>query len=265
KIDFYDPFDRLRIVVSEIESMKRESLKVEKRSVLGKKVKKLRRDGIIPGNVYGKDINSQAVQVGKKEFDAVFKEAGETGLVDLKLDSQIIPVLIHNIATDYRNNVLHADFFKVNLKEKIKTEVPIEFIGEPKAETDKTGLLMPIMSVIEIEALPEELPESIQVNVEHLAQVDEQITVADLKAPAGVTIITDPGQVVVKVGELISKEAQEQAAEEAAAAEAAAAETTEGAAPAEGEAPTEGAVTEGGPSEAKQEDLPADKAEKPAK
>ncbi len=243
--------------------MKRESLKAEKRTVLGKKVKKLRREGIIPANIYGKDIKSQAVQVSKKDFDKVFKETGETGLVDIHFGGDIIPVLIHNLATDYKNTILHADFFKVNLKEKIKTEVPLEFVGEPKAETDKVGLLMRIMSVVEVEALPSELPENIEVNVENLALVDEQITVGDLKAPEGVTIITDPGQVVVKVGELVSKEAQEQAAEEAAEAEAAAAETAEGEAPAEGETPpAEGEATEV-PTETKPE--PASQGgEKPA-
>lgn len=246
--------------------MKHVGLKVEKRTVLGKKVKKLRREGIIPGNVYGGDIKSQAVQVNQKDFDKVFKEAGETGLVDLHLDSQVIPILIHNIAADYKNNILHADFFKVNLKEKIKTEVPIEFVGEPKAVIDKIGLLMPIMSVVEVEALPEELPENIQVNVENLALVDDQITVADLKAPAGVTIITDSGQVIVKVGELVSKEAQEQAAEEAAEAEAAAAETAEGETTTEGEKPAEGEITKGATEAsppAGGEDLPAGKAGKP--
>lgn len=224
-----------------------EVLKIEKRTVLGKKIQKLRREGIIPGNIYGKAMKSQAVQVGEKEFDKVFKVAGETGLVDIHLGEEVIPVLIHNIASDYRNRILHVDFFKVNLKEKIKTEVPLEFIGEPKAETDKVGLLMPIMSVIEIEALPSELPENIKVNVESLALVDDQITVADLKAPEGVTIITDPGQVVVKVGELVSKEAQEQAV----ADEAAAAEASAEAAPAEG--------AEGTPAEeAKPEEKPAE-------
>ncbi|MBI2195592.1 MAG: 50S ribosomal protein L25 [Candidatus Levybacteria bacterium] len=246
--------------------MKRESLKVEKRKVLGKKVKKLRKEGIIPANIYGKDIKSQAVQVSQKDFEKVFKEVGETGLVDIHLDSKVIPVLIHNLAADYKNNILHADFFKVNLKEKIKTEVPIEFVGEPKAEIDKIGLLMPIMSVIEIEALPEGLPENIEVNVENLAQVDDEIKVSDIKSPEGVTILADPGQVVVKVGELVSKEAQEQLAQEAAAAEAAAAETAEGAegaAPAEGEAPAEGTTTEGAGAETKPEDASQGE-EKPA-
>ncbi len=218
--------------------MKREKLKVEKRKVLGKQVKKLRQEGILPANVYGGDIKSTAVQLPLKEFSSVYKEVGETGLIDLDLEGKLIPVLIHNVNEDYRKGILHADFFQVNLKEKVRTAVPLEVVGEPKAETDKVGLLMNIISEVEVEALPEDLPEHIEVNVEPLAAVDEQITVADLKVPQGVTVLTDGEQVVAKIGELVSKEAQEQAAEEAAAAEAASAEA--GAeAPAEGEVPQE--------------------------
>lgn len=222
--------------------MKREKLTVEKRKILGKKVKKLRREGILPANVYGKDIKSISVQVPQKEFAKVFKEAGETGLVDIHLDSQVIPVLIHNVQKDYLNeNYLHADFYKVNLKEKVKTMVPIVIVGEPKAVTDKVGLLMQIISEIEVEALPEELPENVEVNVEPLAAVDEQITIGDLKTPAGVTILSDASQVVVKISELVSKEAEEQAAAEAVAAEEAKVEgAEEGASPAQGEVPAEG-------------------------
>ena len=224
--------------------MKRHQLKVEKRKVLGKQVKKLRKEGILPANIYGKDIKSTSVQVLLKDFVPVFKEVGETGLVDLDLEGKIIPVLIHHPQTDYRDNVLHADFYQVNLKEKVKAMVPLVVIGEPKAETEKVGLLMNILSEIEVEALPEDLPENIEVNVEHLAQVDEQIAVADLKVPANVTVLSDASQVVSKIGELVSKEAAEQAAEEAAAAEAAKAEA--GAEAAEGEvAPEQAEAAEG--------------------
>lgn len=232
--------------------MTREKLKVEKRKVLGKEVKKLRREGFLPANIYGRNIKSEAVQAVFKEFQEVFEKAGETGLVDLQLDGQSIPVLIHNVQKNFRGLVLHADFFQVNLKEKVKTNVPLEIVGEPKAVTDKVGILMNILSEIEVEALPAELPEKIEVNVEHLANIDDQITVADLKVPTGVEVLTDPNQVVSKIGELVSKEAQEQAAEEAAAAEEASAEgaqATEGQA-AEGEAPaTEGEKTQEAPKE----------------
>jgi len=233
--------------------MKRYKLKVEKRTVLGKMVKKLRREGILPCNIYGKGIKSEAVQVPQKDFDVVFNEAGETGLVDVQLGEKSIPVLIHNMQKDFRGNILHADFFQVNLKEKVKTMVPLEIVGEPKAVLDKIGLLMNILSEVEIEALPEELPENIQVDVAHLANIDEQVTVADLKVPAGVTILTEPEQVVSKIGELITKEAAAEAAAAEAAAEAAKAEagaaaegtaTAEGAAPVEGETPKEEAKPE---------------------
>jgi large subunit ribosomal protein L25 len=227
--------------------MKRYKLKVEKRQVLGKQVKKLRREGILPCNIYGKGIKSEAVQVPQVDFDAVFKEAGETGLVDVQLGEKSIPVLIHNMQKDFRGNVLHADFFQVNLKEKVKTMVPLEIVGEPKAILDKVGLLMNILSEVEIEALPEELPENIQVDVAHLANIDDQVTVADLKVPAGVTILTESEQVVSKIGELITKEAAAEAAAAEAAAEAAKAEAgaaTEGVAAAEGgETPAEGETT----------------------
>lgn len=204
--------------------MKHTKLVVEKRKILGKKVKQLRRDGIIPANVYGKNIKSQAVQVKADEFLKIHDEVGETGLVDLTIGEEVIPVLIQHVNTDFRHQILHADFYQVNLKEKVKAAVPLEVIGEPKAVTDKAGLLMNILSEVEVEALPEELPERIEVNVEHLTNVDDQITVAELKVPAGVEILTDKEQVVSKIGELVTKEAQEEAAAEEAAAEAAKAE-----------------------------------------
>lgn len=221
--------------------MKHAKLKVEKRKVLGKHVKKLRRTGIIPANVYGKKIKSESLQVDGKEFDLVYKEVGETGLVDIEIDSKVTPVLIQNVQKDFRGSVLHADFYQVDLTQKVKATVPLEIVGEPKAVTDKIGILMNIVSEVEVEALPENLPENIAVNVEHLANIDEQIVVSDLKAPEGVEILTDANQVVSKIGELITKEAAEEAAAEAAAAEAASAESTaEGAATPEGEAPAEG-------------------------
>lgn len=232
--------------------MKRPQLVVEKREVTGKKVKKLRREGILPANIYGKDVKSLAVQVPLKEFEKVYKEEGETGLVDLKVNGEVKPVLIHNVQVDHvEDTPVHADFYQVNLKEKIKAMVPVVTVGEPKSVTDKIGLLLQTLSEVEVEALPEELPEHFEVNVEHLAAVDDQITVSDLKSPAGVEILTDKEQVVVKISELVSKEAEELAAQVAAETEAAKAETAaeEGEvpkeeAPAQGEQPTEGETEE---------------------
>lgn len=235
--------------------VKREELKVEKRSVLGKKVKKLRREGILPANIYGKEFKSTSVQLPLKDFQNVFGIVHETGLVDLAYDSQTLPVLIHNVQIDPQTQTpVHADFFKVNLKEKITAHVPVIAIGEAKAVVDKIGLLEQPVAELEVEALPTDLPERIEVNVESLAQVDQQVIVSDIKVPDGVTVLNEPSQVVFKIGELVTKEMEAEiaAAEAEAAAAAAEAQAEAGVAPAEGaeaaesetpaEAPAEGAT-----------------------
>lgn len=235
----------------------RESLKVEKRSVVGKKVKKLRRDGILPANVYGKEFKSASVQLPIKDFLNVYRNVHETGLVDLGLDGQTIPILIHNVQIDPRTQApVHADFFKVNLKEKITARVPVVATGEAKAVADKVGLLEQPVSELEVEALPTDLPEKIEANVEGLSQVDEQILVSDIKTPQGVTVLSEPSQVVFKIGELVTKEMEAEIAQAEAEAQAAAQEAApaEGGAPTEGEAPVEEVPAEG---KAKPEEKPA--------
>lgn len=217
--------------------MKRFKLAVEKRELVGKKVKKLRKEGILPANIYGKDIKSLAVQVPYKDFEKVYRQAHETGIVDVELNGQVKPSLIHNVQQDYYNHrLLHADFFQVNLKEKVTTMVKVVALGIPKAVSENLGLLLQPLSEVEIQALPTDLPDKIEVNVEPLDAVNAQITVGEIRLPTGVIVLTDPSQVVAKIGELISKEAAAQAAAEAAAAEAAKATTS---------TPTEGAATEG--------------------
>lgn len=191
--------------------MKHPQLKAEVRTVLGKKVKKLRREGILPANIYGKGLESTSVQVEMKEFVTTYDEVGETGLVDVMIDGKRHPVLIKNVHMNYHtHSPLHADFYQVNLKEKVKTMVPLTIIGEAQAVTDKLGLMIQPLSEVEVEALPEKLPETIEVPVAALAAIDEQLTVGDLIAPEGVTILTDASQTVVKIAELVVEEAEEE-------------------------------------------------------
>ncbi len=207
----------------------REQLKVEKREITGKKVKKIRREGLIPGNIYGKEIESTAVQLPYKDFVEAFKKVHETGLIDVVLEGKGIPVLIHNVQFDPKTQTpIHADFYKVNLSEKITAKIPVVATGEAKAVLDKVGLLEQPMMEIEVEALPTDLPEKIEVNVENLAAVDEQIVVSDVNAGSDVTVLSEPSQVVFKIGELVTKEMEEQAAADEAEAAAAAEETAEG-------------------------------------
>lgn len=231
---------------------KRENLKVDKRIVTGKKVKKLRREGMLPANIYGKEFKSTSVQLPLKDFQNVFGIVHETGLVDLAYDSQTLPVLIHNVQIDPQTQTpVHADFFKVNLKEKITAHVLVIAIGEAKAVVDKIGLLEQPVAELEVEALPTDLPEKIEVNVESLAQVDQQVIVSDIKMPDGVTVLNEPSQVVFKIGELVTKEMEAEiaAAEAEAAAAAAEAQAEAGVAPAEGAEAAEGET----PAEAKGE------------
>lgn len=208
--------------------MKRHALPIEKREVFGKKVKKLRKTGTLPGNIYGKEFKSVAVQMPTKEFLSVFDAAGHSGVVDLKLGIEVIPTLIHEVTYDHIDHFpLHVDFYKVNLKEKVKATVPVVVTGEPKAVTEKLGLLLQNLNEVEVEALPTDLPENIEVNAEHLTAVGDMVKVSELKVPGEVTILTDPEQEVARIAELVSKEAEEQAAAEAAAAEAASEETGE--------------------------------------
>lgn len=229
--------------------MKRESLSADKRSVLGKKVKKLRRDGIMPANVYGQGHKSVAIQIPIKEFMTVYKSAGETGVVDLSFEKETLPVLIHSVQKEPRTqDVLHVDFLVVNLKQKITTRVPLAAVGEAVAVKDKLGILIQVHPDVEIEALPTDLPEKVEVDVQTLANVGDHILVGDIKAPSTFTIITDPTQIAFKIDELVQKVEEPEAAPAEEGAEGAEGET-----PADDQAQT---AEEGGsePSETQSEE-----------
>lgn len=196
-------------------------LKAHIRKTLGRKVKNLRNQGILPANIYGKKIKSQAVQVDLKDFLAVFNKTGETGLIQLDLEGKNLPILIHNVSYHVVDSQpLHADFYQVDLKEKVIAEVPLEIIGEPQAVKEKLGVLLNILSEIEVEALPTDLPDKIEVAVDNLKNVDDAVKVADLKVDDKVKILTDGNLEIVKIAPLVSKEAEELIAEEAAKKEA---------------------------------------------
>jgi len=211
------------------------SLKVEKRKVLGKKVKKLRKEGILPANIYGKNVKSLAVQVSLKEFLPIYKKVGETGIVEIMVEGEKTPrhALIHNVQKDpVTDQLLHADFHQVSLTEKITASIPVELVGESPAVAQKLGVLIQPLSEVEVEALPTELPEQFTVDISGLKEVDQAITVGDLKPPAGVKILTSEKEILVKINpptkeeevappptEVVSEE--EKAAPEAAEKEAA--------------------------------------------
>lgn len=163
-------------------------------------------------------------------FTALYGQAGETGLVELMVEGKVRPVLLHNVQKHAVSGaVLHVEFYQVDLKEKVHATVPLAFVGSSDAVEQKIGVLLTILDEVEAEALPKDLPEHIDVNVKALTDVGAELKVSDLPVPSGVTILTDPLLTVVKVGPLVSKEAQAEAQAEAVkSAEAAAVAVPEG-------------------------------------
>ena len=195
--------------------MDKQTLKAEKRKLFGRKVKRLRADGVLPANIYGKKIKSEAVKVALSDFVKTFEKAGETGLVELDLngDSKKASkrtVLIHNVQVDPVTDLpIHADFLQVDLKEKVTAAVPIEVVGESPAEKSGRGTVVQQIDEVEVESLPGDLPEKFIVEIGSLSEVDQAVVIKDLKVDTKkIEVKEDPGQIVVKV-EPVRKEEEE--------------------------------------------------------
>lgn len=177
-------------------------IKATVRTILGRKVKQLRNQGIMPATIYGHDFESISIQFNLIELEKIFNEIGESGLVELIIDEKKIPVLFRN--PQYHpvsGQLIHVDCYKVNLKEKISTMIPIEFIGE-SAAVKNGNTLVTVTDEIEVEALPTDLPENIEVDLAVLEDLESVVTVGDLKLDKSkIEILTNEEQVVVKVEE----------------------------------------------------------------
>jgi len=175
-------------------------IKAETRNFLGKKVKKLRRQGLIPANIFGKDFKSKAITINLKDFITAYKKVKETGLLYLELEKESLPVLIHQVQKHPVNDsFLHIDFKKVDLKQKTQTEVPVEIVGQSLAVSEKGGVLLTLTNRLLIEALPEEIPPSIKVDISNLKEIGQEIKVADLPSSTTYQIKTEKEKVIVSV------------------------------------------------------------------
>jgi len=179
-------------------------LQAERRTTTGKKVKILRQGGTLPATVYGKDTQPLTISIPTSMFLTVYKKAGETGLIELSLDGKQHHVLIHTVQVHpVDRSLMHVEFHEVNLKEKVHADIPLELIGEASAINEKLGVLLPLMDHIEVEALPTELPEHIDVDISSLAAVNDQIIVGEITVPSTITVLTDPTLIVVKIGAFV--------------------------------------------------------------
>lgn len=182
-------------------------LKADKRKVFGRKVKALRRKGIVPANIFGKDVKSESIQISRIEFEKVFKKAGETQIIEVGIGKEKKPVLVSNIQYDPESdNPLHVDLLQINLTKKVTAEVPLEFVGESPAEKEGKGTVVQQLSEVEIEALPTDFPEKIEASIEGLAEVGDSINIGDLKVVEKLKILDNKKLLVVKIEALREEE-----------------------------------------------------------
>lgn len=217
-------------------------LKATSRKILGRKVKSLRKEGLLPANIYGKKVKSNAITVATKEFAEVFKNAGETSLIDLEVGKAKSAVLIRNVQRHpIEGTILHIDFQAVDLKEKVTADVPVVLVGDSPAEKQSLGTVVQYLDSIEVEALPGDLPENFTIDKSTLTDVDQNILVKDLKVDkAKVEILTSLDETVVAVAPPVKEEEVVVAPAEG--------EVVEGEKPTEGgEAPVSEAGTEEAP------------------
>ncbi|MDI6883185.1 MAG: 50S ribosomal protein L25 [Patescibacteria group bacterium] len=180
-------------------------LKAKIREKFGRKTKTLRKQGIIPAILYGAGIKNLSLEVAEKEFREVFKEAGESSLVKLKIQnpkSKINEpeVLIHDIAKDpLTERILHIDFYHPSLKKEIEAEIPLSFEGISTAEKELGGTLVREIQQVKVKGLVQNLPREIKVDIGVLRTFEDRILVKDLTVSPGVTILKDKEDIVAHI------------------------------------------------------------------
>lgn len=172
--------------------VKKTTVKVDKltltasiRKIVGKKVRMLRKEGLVPANIYGVDFKSTSVSLPVKEFIKIYRTARETGIVYTKLDDKELPVLIKNVQKHpVTEAILHVDLRKIDLTKKIQTEVPIKTVGTSEAVVQKAGILLTQSESLLVEALPKDIPPQIEVDISNIKDIGQEIKVVDLpKSP----------------------------------------------------------------------------------
>jgi len=183
--------------------MRHFQLSANTRSVLGNSVRKLRKQGLLPAVLYGQNFNSLPIQIDKKTFLKLYKQVGKTNVIDLSVDSQTLPVIVQDLDIDpVFGDVRHADFLVVNLKQKVKVTVPIQYIGTPIGVKQLGAVLTVNLDELEIEVLPEKIPDFITVDVTNLTNIHDSISVADLLQVAqDYEILNDPETILVSLTE----------------------------------------------------------------
>ncbi len=177
-------------------------LKIQVRTILGKKVRSLRKQGLIPAEVFGHGFPNRHVTINQKDFSKLYREAGEHTIINLVMEEkEKTPVLISDVQYHpLKNGILAVDFHQIKMDEKIQTKVPIEFLGEAPAV--KIGLvLVVVLHEIELEALPDKIPHRIEVDLNILEESGQSIRVQDIHFSKDVKVLTPKDAVIATIGE----------------------------------------------------------------
>ena len=205
---------------------KQTELEFQPREVLGKATKHLRKAGIIPANIFGHHEKSQAIQIDAVAFDQLVRGHHATSVIALRQPGKrgTQTALIRHVQHDPRSGkIIHVDFFRVSLTERITSKIPLRFVGEAPAVKLEGGVLLHLLDALEVECEAGDLVEFIEVDVTPLTEIDAMIHAGEIKLPANYTLLTDPHEGVAKVA-ATRAEIAEEAAEEAAPATPAASE-----------------------------------------
>ena len=199
-------------------------LSANKREILGKKVRFLRRQGITPVHLFGHNIEPMPLQCDTAELKNVLARAGRTGIVSLKLDKSKRPrnVMVREVQREPRTDeLLHVDFYQIRMEEKIRVEVPIVPVGEAPALRLKENFLAQELNNLTIECLPDEIPSRVELDLSSLIDLDQAIHVKDITLDDGITIFNNPEQLVAKIStRFIEKVVEEEEVEAEVKAEA---------------------------------------------
>ncbi len=175
-------------------------ISAQKRTALGRKVKGLRKEGLLPAVVYGKGLTTEPISIKEGEFLKVWRSAGESSLVELNVEGGKRNVLIHDVSLHpIEDTLLHVDFYQVRMDELLRTKVQLAFEGEPPAVKNLGGILVKVMHEVEVEALPADLPHELIADLSVLAEIGGKLAIKDIKLPAQVKIIAEPEETIALI------------------------------------------------------------------
>lgn len=193
------------------------TLTAERRTVLGKHVKQLRRQGWVPGVMYGHGFEAIPLQFENRSLSKLLSHVSGSQLVSVQVTDRKEPemALVRDVQRDpIRGDVLHVDFYRVEMTERLTAEIPLTLVGESPVIQQHEGILLQGISAIEVECLPGDLVDEVAVDLSDLEEIGQGVYVRDLAIPSGIEVLTDTDEMIVRIVALAEEEVIEELLEE---------------------------------------------------